>query len=53
MRLPIVRIKTDSDLGWVEINEKDFDEKKHELYKEEVKKELKKKVKKKYKKKEK
>ena len=46
MKLPIVRIENEKKDGFIEINESDFDKKKHVLYKEkkEVKKELKTKV---------
>jgi hypothetical protein len=50
MKLPVIRIVNEKKDGFVEINESDFDEKKHVIYKEEVvikPKELKKKVKKK------
>jgi len=47
MKLPVVRIVNEKKDGFVEINEKDFDKKKHELYKEEKKKKVAKKAQKK------
>ena len=46
MILPILRIKADNEDGFTEINEKDFDKSKHELYKEEKKVTKKKRIKK-------
>lgn len=40
MILPIVRIVNEKKDGFIEINEKDFDKSKHELYKEEKKKKV-------------